>query len=113
MPIRYFKCHTLPFPSYDVSLSQAGNTAILANWRNGPNGQDEGTAYAELVTLPTESATAITIVTASGTVTSLALPTAIPASSATYQVRIRRQNSSGYGIYSEAVTIAASSSEPG
>jgi len=101
MPIRYFKCHTLPFPSYDVTgTPRVGDNGIAISWRNGPPGQDEPTQvvieYRLTTDLSTTTAAAgVSTVTAAGTVTTYNLDDLIP--STLYAIRIRRINSAGSG----------------
>lgn len=114
MPIRYFKCHTLPFPSqftptteWEITSLGGGRMTVDLGYRHGPPGQDPPTAMTtqiewSLVGQPT--ATTIATV-ASG-------PWDVgyrfdDISEAETQFRVRRVNSVGAGEWSAYAIIEA------
>lgn len=102
MPLRYFKCHTLPYPSYDVSAVPGSATDRLAiSWKNGPPGQAEATQTDIRITYDFDTANP-SVVTAAGTATNY-VATLGGASGLTVKVEVRRQNSAGIGDYSSPV----------
>lgn len=111
MPIRYFKCHTLPFPSYDVTCTpRDGVSGIAISWRNGPNGQSEPTQATIEYRLTTDmstttAASGVSTVTAAGTVTSYNLDGL--SASTQYAIRIRRTNSAGNGDFTPFLLATA------
>jgi len=97
MAIRYFKCHTLPFPSYD--LATGPGTAVnrfALSWRNGPPGAATPTQIEIALTFAVDTSST-QIVTTDGTATSFE---ATSVSGAAYTVRLRRVNSVGAGEWS-------------
>ena len=109
MPLRYFKCHTLPFPSYDVSLRSTSFDSVDIAWRNGPPG-----AYSAITTQieyyylsPDTDTTALTVTgtAVAATLSPLSLTTSRPC-----VVRLRRQNADGYGEWTPKVQIQTGSS---
>lgn len=111
MPLRYFKCHTLPFPSYNVTGTPRDSfNGIALTWRNGPNGQAEPTEVAIEYRLTTDlstttAAAGVSTVTAAGTVTSYNLDGLIPGT--VYAIRIRRTNSAGAGEFTPFLLATA------
>lgn len=109
MPLRYFKCHTLPFPSYDVSLRSTAFDRVDIAWRNGPPGAYSAiTTHIEYAFL--SPATDMTVVTASGTAVAAALTPLSLTTGRPCVVRLRRQNADGYGEWTSEVQIQTGSS---
>ncbi|MDH4139029.1 MAG: hypothetical protein OEV43_00465 [Coriobacteriia bacterium] len=109
MPIRYFKCHTLPFPSYDVSLISTSFDSVDVAWRNGPPGAYSAiTTHIEYELLSPSSGTSA--VTAAGTAVAATLSIAALTVTRDCSVRLRRENADGYGEWTPAVQIATGSS---
>ena len=94
MAIRYFKCHTLPYPSYElVADSTVAGKADLA-WVNGPPGA--GTSGSTLVEYALVASTAATTVATAGYLDTSVSITGLT-NNATYQFRLRRVNGIGSG----------------
>jgi hypothetical protein len=94
MAISYFKCHTLPFPSYD--LATGPGTAVnrfALTWTNGPPGQATPTQTDIELTFLVDTSVTQTI-TAGGTATQYE---ATSVAGAQYRIRLRRVNSAGAG----------------
>jgi hypothetical protein len=109
MPIRYFKCHTRPFPSYDLSLVSTTFASVDVSWINGPlGGYSAVTATIEYQLLSPDSATSA--VTAAGTATAATITVASLTATRQCSVRLRRENADGYGEWTPAVVIATGSS---
>ena len=101
MAIRYFKCHTLPYPSYGLAASTTLPQSVDLSWTNGPPGQSVGTTHIEYATIADTATTTVT--TAGGTVESrkLIILAVVPTE---YRFRIRRENSAGFGEWTSYVT---------
>lgn len=97
MPIRYFKCHTTPYPSYNLAASKGGTDELNLTWSNGPNGQAEPTAT-EVCVAYVSNTVAETCVTIPLNLTTYLL-TLVGSSGQDVQIKIRRQNSAGFGEY--------------
>lgn len=109
MPNRYFKCHTRPFPSYDVALASTAFTGVDVSWRNGPAGAYSAvTSHIEYELLDPSSGTSA--VTAAGTATAATLSIAALTATRTCAVRLRRENADGYGEWTPTIQIATGSS---
>jgi hypothetical protein len=109
MPLRYFKCHTLPFPSYDLALRSTSFDRVDLTWTNGPpGGYSAITTHVEYAFL--SPATDTTAVTAAGTATAAALTPLSLTTTRPCVVRLRRQNADGYGEWTPTVQIATGSS---
>lgn len=108
MPLRYFKCHTLPFPSYDVALASTSVDRVDATWRNGPPGAYSAiTTHVEYELLSPASGT--TVATVAGTVTAATLNLVGLTAARTCSVRLRRQNADGFGEFTTAIQISTGS----
>lgn len=102
MPLRYFKCHTLPYPSYNVSAVPGTATDRLAiSWTNGPDGHAAPTTTEfEFVFLFDTNTT--NTASASGNLT--AYTAALGGGSGSQvRVRLRRVNSAGAGEWTAPV----------
>ncbi len=109
MALRYSKLHRLPFPSYPDLASVAatvdglGQTCSIS-WTNGPPGQDPISAVTTHFEYARISATSTTsAVTAAGSVTSASVTLGLP--NEDIRVRIRRENSVGFGDWTVGVRI--------
>lgn len=103
MAIRYFKCHTLPFPSYDLSGTAGTSGSVLLSWSNGPPGQATPTAHIEYASLAATAST--TVATVSGTLETAKIDGIAVIAPADYRFRLRRQNSAGFGEWTPFVTV--------
>lgn len=101
MPIRYFKCHTRPFPCYDLDgmnpTHAPGSGGLTFRWKNGPNGEATPTKTEVFVEVLTGNPGFTNLVTTDGTATSL---DASAVSGWTFRFQVRRENSAGYGEWS-------------
>jgi hypothetical protein len=95
MAIRYFKCHTLPFPSYDLVATPGTTDRLILTWRNGPNGQAEPTSTEVNITFDFDTASTSTVTTG-GTATTYNA-TLGSSSGLAVRVRLRRVNTAGAG----------------
>lgn len=99
MAIRYFKCHTLPYPSYDVRTSKPLTDSVSYSWTNGPNGQ----------ATPTATEISVRYQTATSAVTTVSIPlnineytvTLLGGSGKAIAMRLRRENSAGFGEFTD------------
>jgi hypothetical protein len=101
MAMRYFKAHTLPFPSYDLSVVWAGGGTLSLTWRNGPDGAQAPETVQIGYRDQTDKPAGETVVTVTASVTT-AFVTGLTA--AFYEVRLRRESPVGFGLWTEAVT---------
>ena len=97
MALRYSKLHRLPFPSYDVETSEGGPEELQIDWRNGPPGEN----------VPTATEICVRFSTATSAETCLSIPLNLETYLLTFsgatkqlvQIRLRRENSAGFGDY--------------
>lgn len=102
MPLRYFKCHTLPFPSYDLAATTTAASSVQLTFKNGPPGEATPTAHVEYATVAATATTST--VTAVGTLETIKVTGIAVISPTVHQFRLRRQNSAGFGVWSNYVT---------
>lgn len=102
MPIRYFKCHTLPYPSYNLAATPGTTDRLVLTWNNGPPGQATPTMTEVCIAFLFDTA-AETCITVAGNVEAYTA-TLGGGGGLQARVRIRRQNSAGYGDYTPYVT---------
>lgn len=107
MPIRYFKCHTLPFPSeftptnkWEVQSLGGGRMTVELGYNHGPPGQDPPTAMTTQIEWALLSATAATSVATQASSISDYGYRFDDISEADTQFRVRRVNSVGAGEWS-------------
>ena len=102
MAIRYFKCHTLPYPSYDLAATPGTTDRLVLTWKNGPPGQATPTMTEVCIAFLFNTA-AETCITVAGNVEAYTA-TLGGGGGLQARVRIRRQNSAGFGEYTPYVT---------
>jgi hypothetical protein len=102
MAIRYFKCHTLPYPSYGLAVASKATDQINVAWSNGPPGQSEPTTTELGYTYATASSTEniATLADTGRTAASLYVP---GQSGNSVSIRIRRINTAGAGEWTPAI----------
>ena len=103
MAIRYFKCHTLPYPCYSLSATTTAASSVDLAWQNGPPGQSTPTAHIEYATVAASTST--TVATVSGTLQTAKVTGLAVISPTDYQFRIRRENTAGFGEWTPYATV--------
>ena len=102
MAIRYFKCHTLPFPSYDLTVASKALNQVNLAWSNGPPGASEPTTTELGYTYATASSTE-NVASLSGTGRTSASLFVPGQSGNSVSLRIRRINGTGAGEWTRPI----------
>ena len=95
MAIRYFKCHTLPYPSYGLATAPGTTDRLLMSWTNGPPGEATPTETQINITFDFDT-TSTSTVTTDGTAVSYTASLG-GGSGLGVRVRLRRVNTAGAG----------------
>ena len=112
MPIRYFKCHTRPYPSvftpttdWEVTSLGGGRMSVELGYRHGPPGQDPPTAITTQIEWAALGATAATsVATQASSISDVGYRFEDIAEVNTV-FRVRRVNSAGAGEWSATTLL--------